>query len=158
LVLLIASRAIVAESVNLSDLPLQGTRERPLIVLELGRTPPATTAKKVTTKVAIAKLTAHEGDESVRIGDGDLTTLHKGFSTWSSTFQFDLGMRWHPVLQEPTLTVPLSGFRAYFGARAPGRARGAELHAVLQLIDTRRALRPTGEGNLGRAMLRQRPR
>ena len=73
-------------------------------MLELGRTPPATTAKEVTTKVAIAKLTAHERDESVRIGDDDLTTLHKGFSA--------------------------------FGARAPGRARGAELHAVLQLIDT----------------------
>lgn len=69
--LLIASRAIVAESVNLSDLPLQGTRERPLIVLELGRTPPATTAKKVTTKVAIAKLTAHEGTNQ----SGSATTI-----------------------------------------------------------------------------------
>lgn len=93
LVLLMASRAIVANGADLSDLPLQGTSERPLILLELGSAPPATTAKEATTKVAIGKLTAHEGDESVRIGNDAVTTLHKGFGTWSSAFRFDLGVQ-----------------------------------------------------------------
>jgi hypothetical protein len=79
-----------SEPVKLPDLPVQGTLERPLILLQVGRgsiKPPESAGPAV---VCPGEVTAHEGDAGIRVTQHEVTSHRSGAGPWIIQFRFEL--------------------------------------------------------------------
>ncbi len=83
----------VANADGLSRLPVQGTAQRPLLLLELGSEPPAVDN---TTRMFKGEVSGHEGDAAIQTGKDEISSLHPGFGSWKVSFRFKVKPG-HPV-------------------------------------------------------------
>ena len=88
--LLLLGQLSVAHAVN-TDLPVTGTADRPLVLLELGNAPTTSAQGKDTAlQVQIGTVTAGLGAESVLTEKDEVQVFHKGFGEWAADFTFEL--------------------------------------------------------------------
>ena len=80
----------VANADVLAGLPIQGTVERPVLLLELGSEPPSVGVDDKTTRVFTGKVSAHEGDASIQTDKDETSSLHPGFGSWKVSFRFNV--------------------------------------------------------------------
>jgi hypothetical protein len=71
-------------------LPIQGTVERPALLLELGSDPGSVGIDDKTTQVYIDEVFAHEGDASIQTDKNEISSLHPGFGSWKVNFRFNV--------------------------------------------------------------------
>jgi hypothetical protein len=72
-------------------LPAAGTTDRPLVLLDLGKTPVrASSEKNTAVQVRLGTPTAQQGADSLLTEKDEVQVFHKGFGAWGATFQFDL--------------------------------------------------------------------
>jgi hypothetical protein len=79
-----------ARGVELADLPVRGTGEKPLVLLDLGSEPPSLAVKAAALQVHRGELIAHEGDASIRTDKDEIISRHPGFGAWRVAFRFEL--------------------------------------------------------------------
>jgi hypothetical protein len=73
-----------------AGLPVQGTTERPALLLDLGSEPSSVGVGNKTILVFSGRITAHEGDASIQVDKSEISSLHPGFGSWKVNFQFNL--------------------------------------------------------------------
>ena len=71
-----------------AELPIKGSTERPLLLLDLGSEPLSVGVDDKTTTVFTGEVYAHEGDASIQIGKDEISSLHPGFGNWKVSFSF----------------------------------------------------------------------
>jgi hypothetical protein len=71
-----------------AELPIKGSTERPLLLLDLGSEPLSVGVDDKTTRVFTGEVYAHEGDASIQIGKDEISSLHPGFGNWKVSFRF----------------------------------------------------------------------
>lgn len=75
----------------LSSLPVGGTADRPLVLLDLGNAPAfSTTEKDPALQVQLGTATAGPGAGSVLIEKDEVQVFHQGFGSWGANFRFEL--------------------------------------------------------------------
>jgi len=75
----------------LSALPVDGTADRPLVLLDLGSAPAFSTAEKdPALQVQLGTATAGPGAESVLNEKDEVQVFHQGFGDWGANFRFEL--------------------------------------------------------------------
>ena len=75
----------------ISALPTSGTADKPLVLLELGKSPFFVAADKDTTlQVQPGTATAGIGAESLLTEKDEVQVFHKGFGSWGASFRFEL--------------------------------------------------------------------
>lgn len=74
----------------LAGLPVQGTAERPALLLELGSEPLSVGVDDKTTRVFTGEVYAHEGDASIQTDKDEISSLHPGFGSWKVSFRFNV--------------------------------------------------------------------
>jgi hypothetical protein len=80
----------IANADGIAGLPIQGTAERPALLLELGSEPPSTGVDDKTTRVFTGEVYAHEGDTSIQTDKDEISSLHPGFGSWKISFRFNV--------------------------------------------------------------------
>jgi len=79
-----------AVSAIVKELPVRGSTERPVLLLELGSNPPSSAIDDWALRVFTGGLQSHEGDTSIQTNADDISTLHPGFGNWNSSFRFNI--------------------------------------------------------------------
>ncbi|WP_019867095.1 hypothetical protein [Methylovulum miyakonense] len=75
----------------LSSLPETGTADRPLVLLELGKTPAFASAEKdAALQVQTGAATAGPGAGSLLTETDEVQVFHQGFGNWGASFRFEL--------------------------------------------------------------------
>jgi len=72
-------------------LPVQGSAERPVLLLELGSEPASSRVEDKTARVVTGEISGHEGDTSIQTDKDEISSLHPGFGSWKVGFRFKLG-------------------------------------------------------------------
>jgi len=80
----------VANADVFRGLPIQGTAERPVLLLELGSEPPSVGVEDKTTRLFTGVVDTHEGDASIQTGKDEISSLHPGFGRWMVNFRFNV--------------------------------------------------------------------
>ncbi|MGZ5075941.1 MAG: hypothetical protein ACXV9R_04910 [Methylobacter sp.] len=80
----------VANAGVADKLPVQGSAERPALLLELGGEPRPVDVDDKSMQVAVGGLYAHEGDASIQTGNDEISSLHPGFGSWKIGFRFNI--------------------------------------------------------------------
>ncbi|WP_374089809.1 hypothetical protein [Methylomicrobium lacus] len=75
----------------IQGLPVQGSADRPVLLLELGREPASSGVDDKTARVAAGEVSGHEGDTSIQADKDEISSLHPGFGNWKVGFRFKLG-------------------------------------------------------------------
>ncbi|MEC4750305.1 hypothetical protein [Methylomicrobium sp. Wu6] len=75
----------------IAGLPVQGSAERPVLLLELGNGPPSAGVDDKTTRVFAGEISGHEGDTSIHTDKDEISSLHPGFGSWKVGFRFKSG-------------------------------------------------------------------
>jgi hypothetical protein len=120
-----------------AGLPIQGTAERPALLLELGSEPGSVDIDDKTTRVFTGEVYAHEGDASIQTDKNEISSLHPGFGSWKVNFRFNVkpGLPAKPYIfwarwrQGGDPNVCLQAFEVWAG---PDSAR-LELRATLSI-------------------------
>lgn len=89
-VLLLLFSLSLAKADTTAELPVQGTTERPALLLELGNDAPSVSDKDKATQVFMGKVLAHEGDASIQTGKDEVSSFHPDFGSWKVNFRFKL--------------------------------------------------------------------
>ena len=87
-VLVALTRLSVANADMITGLPVNGTVDRPALLLELGSAPPSASINDKTTLVFTGVIAAHEGDTSIQIDKDEISSFYPGFSRWKVNFRF----------------------------------------------------------------------
>ncbi len=88
--LLALAGAFVVHAGVTAGLPVQGTAERPALLLDLGSDPASVSVDDKATRVFSGELSAHEGDTSTQTDKDEISSLHPGFGSWKVSFRFKL--------------------------------------------------------------------
>jgi len=72
-------------------LPVQGSAERPVLLLELGSEPASSRVDDKTARVVTGEVSGHEGDTAIQTDKDEISSLHPGFGSWKVGFRFKLG-------------------------------------------------------------------
>jgi hypothetical protein len=79
----------IAHAGSVAGLPVQGTAERPVMLLDLGKNPVSVGVDDKATRVFSGGVVSQE-DASIRIDKDEISTLHPGFGNWKVNFRFKL--------------------------------------------------------------------
>jgi hypothetical protein len=110
-----------------ANLPVAGTAERPVVLLDLGETSASAPAQKgPAIQVHLGKPTAQPGADSVSVDRDEVVVFHKGFGAWGATFRFDL---------KPAIAPGLYRFFARYKS-------GGEVSQVLQTFTVKAGADP----------------
>jgi len=90
MVLVVLAGLSVAHADALAGLPIHGTAERPVLLLELGSEPPSVGEGDKTTRVFSGVVDAHQGDTSIQTDKDEVSSLHPGFGNWKISFRFNV--------------------------------------------------------------------
>lgn len=74
----------------LSALPISGTTDKPLVLLDLGSTPAFASEKDPTLQIQSGTVAAGPGAESVKTDKDEVQVFHPGFGNWGASFRFEL--------------------------------------------------------------------
>ncbi|MDP3332729.1 MAG: hypothetical protein Q8Q40_13350 [Methylococcaceae bacterium] len=75
----------------LAALPATGSADKPLVLLDLGKTPAFASAEKDSSlQVQLGTAAAGSGAESVLIEKDEVQIFHQGFGSWDANFRFEL--------------------------------------------------------------------
>ncbi|UOA10452.1 hypothetical protein [Methylobacter sp. S3L5C] len=88
IILVVLAGLTIANANKFVKLPVKGTLERPLLLLELGSKPPSIGINDKTTQVFAGEVYAHEGDTSIQTGIDEISSLHPDFGSWKVNFRF----------------------------------------------------------------------
>ena len=80
----------LANGAELAALPVQGSAETPVILLELGHAPPSRSSPNASVQIAMGDIEGHSEDSSIVIDEDAVNSMHPGFGTWTARFRFDL--------------------------------------------------------------------
>ncbi len=90
IILVVLAGLTIANANEAPKLPVKGSLERPLLLLELGSKPPSMGINDKTTRVFSGEVYAHEGDTSIQTGIDEISSLHPDFGSWKVNFRFKI--------------------------------------------------------------------
>ncbi|MFI3184547.1 MAG: hypothetical protein QX198_01035 [Methylococcaceae bacterium] len=88
--LLVLSGLSIANADSRVKLPVLGTIEQPVLLLELGSEPPPAGEIDKTLHVFTGDVAGHEGDTAIQIAKDEISSLHPGFGNWKISFRFNV--------------------------------------------------------------------
>ncbi len=115
------------------DLPLNGTPDKPVILLDLGKTKVSVAAQRESMQVHSGALVSQQGADSTVTTETDVQARHRGFGAWGASFQF-----------EPSPALPPGLYRFYARYKS-----GGEVSQVKQTFAVKAGMSPQSLGTRG---------